>query len=357
MIARMVALLLGLGLFGLLVVGADWAQVWAAVSNLGGGGVSGVLGIYLAAFAFDTASWHLMLPSARCDPAWFARLNRVRLVGEALNAVVPAGSLGGEPAKAILLKRNYAIGYREAIASLIMTKTVNLLALIVFSLGGLVLLWQKPEVPAVLPTAMTAGLGLLGAGVIGFFVVQRWRAASRLAQWLARRRIGQALVAFLDHIHEVDERFVAFYGGRPGRFALAFALALAHWGLGTAEIYVALRFLGQPVGWAEAWMIETAAQLVRAGAFFIPGALGASEAGFVFLLDALSGRPALGLALALVRRGREALWIGAGLVFGWHYAWRVPRGDGAVPVPASAPAREHEPHPDPAGDPRGRLRW
>ncbi len=55
--------------------------------------------------------------------------------------------------------------------------------------------------------------------------------------------------------------------------------------------------------------VTTAVQLVRAGTFFIPVRFGANEIGLVLIVETLVGLPSLGLAAALIRRGRELLWI------------------------------------------------
>jgi uncharacterized membrane protein YbhN (UPF0104 family) len=99
-------------------------------------------------------------------------------------------------------------------------------------------------------------------------------------------------------------------------------LALLNWGLGAYELYLIMYFLGHPVTWTEVWIMETAVQLVRAGTFFIPGHIGANEVGLVLIVGALTGQPSLGLAAALVRRGREALWIAWGCWLGWLYSRR-----------------------------------
>ncbi len=338
--ARLIALFLGLALLGFIASQADLAEVWAAMRGIGFFGVAAVLAIYFAAFVLDSASWQLMLPSVRLDGAWLVRVTKVRVVGEALNIVVPAGTLGGEPAKAWLLKRLHGIGYREAAASLIMAKTVNLLALIGFCAFGLVLIWREPRFTETFRMTVATGLGVLALGVFGFYAVQQGRAASRLARLFARWRFVPALERFLESIHDIDDRFSAFYVARRGRFALALLLALANWATNMAELYAILWFLGQPITWAEAWAIETAAQLVRAGSFFIPGSLGVSEAVMVLIFDALSGRPALGLAVALIRRGREAVWIAWGLGLGWLYSL----------IPANIPALAAECGDDEAGE-------
>ena len=58
-----------------------------------------------------------MLPSIRPELRWVYRLWKVRMVGEALNFVLPAASMGGEPVKVVLLKSSHGIGYHEGASS------------------------------------------------------------------------------------------------------------------------------------------------------------------------------------------------------------------------------------------------
>lgn len=314
---RFFALLIGLGLLAFIAGQADLAEVGREVLELGAWGALAICAVYLVAFLLDTASWQLMLPSARLDVGWFYRLWKVRMAGEALNLVIPAGSLGGEPVKTVLLKRLHAIGYHEGTASLFIAKTLNLLALTAFSAVGFALMLQADALSSAYVLAAGIGLVALGLGVVGFYALQRWGAASHLARRLATWRMGARLGGLLEHVREVDHYFELFYARQPGRFAAAFALALANWLIGMGELIVIMWFLGAPVTLADAWLIETVVQLVRAGAFFIPASLGATEVVMVLVYDALTGRPSLGFAVALIRRARELLWIAWGLWLGW----------------------------------------
>ncbi|MCH6588608.1 MAG: flippase-like domain-containing protein [Proteobacteria bacterium] len=316
-LGRLLTLFAGIGLLAYIASWTDLTEVWNRLLDLGTWGAVAVCAVYFTAFLVDTASWQLMLPSVRLDAPWLYRLWKVRMVGEALNLVVPVGSLGGEPVKAVLLKRAHAIGYREGAASLFIAKTVNLLALVAFSAVGFALMLQVEALPGAYVLAAGAGLAALGFGIIGFYAVQRWGAASYLVRRLAAWRFGRRLEGLLEHIHEVDDHFERFYARQPARFAAALALALANWLIGMGEIVVIMWFLGAPVTLAEAWLIETVAQLVRVGTFFIPASLGATEAAMVLVYEALAGAPSLGFAVALIRRARELLWIAWGLWLGW----------------------------------------
>ena len=330
-------LLLGLGLLAYVLTEVDLGAVGGRLSQLGVGGVAVVLGLYGVRFVVNTASWQLMLSSVRLDGAWLYRLWKVRMVGAVFNFALPAATMGGEPVKAVLLKKRHGIGYHESSASLVIAKTTNLIALIAFSAAGLLLMLSAGALPGPLALAAWAGLCALAVGVSGFFAVQRWGVASRLGGWLAARRFGRPLERVLAHVQDVDDRFAGFYHRRPRRFAAALALALCAWILGMIELYLIFRFLGHPISLAQAWIIESVVQLVRAGTFFIPANLGALEAGFVLIVEAMTGQPALGLAAALVRRARKLLWIAWGVWLGWRFSLE-PSAAAAEPAKPAKPS-------------------
>ena len=97
---------------------------------------------------------------------------------------------------------------------------------------------------------------------------------------------------------------------RRRAIAAATGLHLLSWSLGAGEVWIALACLGHPVGWPEAFIIESLGQAVRSMGFAIPGALGVQEGGFI-AVTGLFGVPAeTALALSFVKRLRE---IAAGL--------------------------------------------
>ena len=329
---RIAYLVAGLGLLAAVLYGVDLAAAGEWLAGMGVAGVAAVIAVYALVFTCDSAAWWFILAREKLEGAWLGRLWLVRLVGEAFNAIIPAASLGGEPVKALLLKKRHGVGYGEAAASLVMAKTITLIALILFSAIGLTLMLGSNSYADTYGAVAGAGLAALAAGVLGFFAVQRWAVTSRLAARYAARHPGGRIETALGHMRSIDERFAGFYHRRPGRFAAALALALASWMFGALELYVILDFLGRPITPAEAWITESVLQLVRAGSFFIPANLGASEVGFVVLVGALTGQPPLGLAAALMRRARELLWIVAGLALGWRLSF-TPAGVAALSDP------------------------
>ncbi|MEE8332822.1 MAG: lysylphosphatidylglycerol synthase transmembrane domain-containing protein [Alphaproteobacteria bacterium] len=304
-------LLAGVALLGVIVANTDFVEAAHLVGRMEWG-IGVVLVIYLLAFSGDTVSWQLTFSSLAMTVGSAWRLFLVRMVGEAYNNTLPAGGMGGEPIKAILLNRRHGIDFREGTASLFLAKTVNMIALIAFLVVGFAIMQFHPALDRPYRLVAGIGLGVLVAAVLAFFAIQRYRVSSALATALSRWASGQRLANAIEHIGEVEERFIAFYTRSHARFGWALALAFGNWLLGVAEIYAALYFLGFPVSWTEAWIIEASAQLIRTGTFFIPASLGAQEGVFLLVCGAITGSPTAGIALALARRLREIIWIVAG---------------------------------------------
>ena len=69
--------------------------------------------------------------------------------------------------------------------------------------------------------------------------------------------------------------------------------------------------------------------LIKGGTFFIPGSLGAQDAGNLLLLTAFGYGDVTGITFALLRRFREFVWIAIGLAC----LAMLPKGE-EPPVPA-----------------------
>jgi uncharacterized protein (TIRG00374 family) len=310
---------LGAALLALVLAGADAGQVAGLVLSVGWS-LPAVVAVAALAFTADVASWLAVLPDWPFDLRHGLRLWGVRLVGEAFNNTLPlVGGVGGEPVKGAILVRGHGLDARAAIASLLVAKTVILLAYIPFLAIGLALMRAETALPASWLAVAGVGLAVYSAAILAFFLVQRYRVASLLGA-----RVGR-LGRLLHEIAAVDALLEHAYRRTPRRLGAALALAFLGWVLGAAELWVILRALGRPMGFLEVWVVEATAQLLRQGSFFIPGSLGVTEGTFYLLFQALTGQPSLGVAAALVRRLRELVWVGLGLAAGWRYLPKTAR--------------------------------
>ena len=307
----------GIAALALVSLTADIANA-AQLARQVGWGFAVILAIYAFEFLADTISWQLTFQSLPHRPIWTYRLWQIKMLGEALNLITPGAHIGGEPMKAILLKRRHGIAYGEGIATLILGRTIIVGSLVLFLLVGFLLVWYTPQITDAERLIAGIGLALFCLAIILFFLVQRLRVSSSVLRFFVRGRLAEKLENALAHIRAVEDRLIHFYVRRPARLAAALAFAFLNWVIGVATIYYTFYFLGEPITFREAWVVEAFAQLARSATFFIPASLGAQEGAFVLVTTAITGNPALGLAVAIVRRARELTWIACGLTIGWR---------------------------------------
>jgi uncharacterized protein (TIRG00374 family) len=330
--AKYVFLVLGLLLLAKLLSEADWQQIGLDLAKVGWGGFAIIMGMHVFTFLTDVVGWQLTFTSIPPAPRWTRRLYAIRLAGEAFNHILPAASMGGEPFKVALLKTHYQVPYREAAATLVVARTANTIALLGFVALGFVFLVTSVKFPQSMVLVAGIGLAVLAIITVQFFLVQWFKFNSRVGRRLLRTRFGRRIERAVNFLQDMDDHIVQFYRASHLRFAVALLLGTVNWMLGAVEVFLVMRFIGHPVSFTDAWIVESLAQLMRAGVFFIPAAVGVQEGTFMVACRALTGVSETGVAMAVVRRCRELIWISLGLGFYWLYSLR------RQPEPASPEA-------------------
>jgi putative membrane protein len=224
---------------------------------------------------------------------------------------------------------------RDAAAAITVSTTLQALAQIVFALGGLLLFgaYAAHGVLHDLQTATLIATGVLGAMIVGFYYAQRRGLFGRLLGVVSKVFGKRDWSSLMSRAEAVDAAVQAMYRER-GRVAASFALSLVGWIVGTVEVWLALRFLGHPVDWVDALLLESIGQAIRGAAFMIPGSLGVQEGGYLLLAPLVGLPPDAALALSLAKRAREILLGLPGLLV-LHFSersWQRRRALGRVPV-------------------------
>lgn len=301
-------LLLGVALFAFVVARSDPAAVLSSLSRLSWGLVIVLVLPHSLVTIFDTLGWRFAFLR---DAVAFRALVPARLAGEAVNMATPTAALGGEAVKAWLLRGHVPLD--ESLPSVIIAKTTITIAQGVFLLFGIALAWRTLPSDSLFLHAMQWLLAVEVVALAGFLLAQ----TQGLVGWSGRvlGRFG-LLRAFRgqDVLLRVDGGLKQFYRDEPRRLLLSIACHLVAWLLGVVETYWILRLLGVEVSLITATVIEAFGAAVRVAAFPIPAGLGALEGGYVATFAALGLGPAAGLSFSLVRRLREAIWIGIGFI-------------------------------------------
>lgn len=238
-----------------------------------------------------------------------------RWAGEAVNSLLPAGQLGG-PVMMVRLLNQQGAPMNDAAATITVSTTMQALAQIVFALVGLTLfgIYAAHDEAAALRAPTLIATAVLSVFIVSFYWAQRYGMFGHVVRLVSKvfgRRDWSSLRLQADAI---DAAVGALYRDHA-KVAATFALSLLAWFVGTAEVWLALRFLGHPVDWLDALLLESIGQCIRSAAFAIPGALGAQEGGYLLLASLIGLPPSAALALSLVKRAREIALGVPGIVY------------------------------------------
>ena len=274
-----------------------------------------ILVIYFFGFVFDSYSWKLCIENLINKKLRFYEIFKIRIIGEAFNYIF--FQVGGEPVKAFLLKNKFNIKYKSSVGSLILAKTIILFALIIFCFIGLLSIFYTNKFGNNFEKASLIGFLLFTTLIISFFIVQRYKLTSRLHR-IFKHKLSKKFNSFFKHLQDTEHKIAEFYKSTKKDFFKILFLNLSNWFFGALELYAIFFLLNQKISFLEAIAIETLVQLVRAMLFFIPSNLGTQEGVFVIVINILKDSTPLGLAVAIIRRLREVIWISIGLILGFN---------------------------------------
>jgi putative membrane protein len=309
-----VLLSLGVALFVALVA---WQGVDAvgAVLRIAGWSLLLVAAFHALPLLIDAAAIRVLLDGTR-SPSSLARATVLaRWGGESVNSLLPAGQIGGP----VLMTRHltqHGVAARDAVAAITVSTTLQTVTQVLFLFSGLVVfgVFAAHGLPVGLrDAAWIAGL-VLALASLAFFLAQRrglFGHVLRIASRLTGRRDWSS------HAFEADAMDLAVNDlyREPRRVVASLVLNFAGWLVGTGEVWLALHFLGHPVGWLEALLLESVGQAVRGAAFAIPGSLGVQEGGYLLLAPIVGLPLETALALSLAKRARELAWALPGIVY------------------------------------------
>jgi len=313
---RIALLLVGVAALAFIVADNDPAAIAASIARVGWRLAVVIVFPTVLVALFDVLGWRYAFTRDRVK---LVTLFWTRLAGEAVNLTTPTAALGGEAVKTWLLRDHVSLA--ESLSSVIVAKTTITIAQGLLLLLGVVLAWTVFPADSRLLTAMEWLLALELAALAIFVLAQTRGLAAFGGRMLAR--FGARRFASHEGLGRIDRTLAEFYLRQPGRLVLSIAFHFVAWLLGALETWMILSFLGAPVSLVTATVIEAFGTGIRFATFMIPGSLGALEGGYAATFGALGLGGTMGVSFSLVRRIREIVWIGVGLV---AFAFlRIPR--------------------------------
>jgi putative membrane protein len=287
------------------IIDSGWAAVLVIVARI-------------VAVAGAGAGWWMLFPANARPSVWLCML--LRFVREGANALLPMAQIGGDfiGARCLALK---GVRGTVAAASVIVDVWMQATTQLVFALVGLLLLISIGGHELV---AWPIAIGIAVAiPLLGAFLLAQGAGGQRLVKWLLMLVAGDRDWQLFGTIDELFARLRVFYGYRRG-VAQSSIWHLAMWFVGALEVWVVLHFIGYPITYEQAVIIESLMHAVRGAAFAVPGALGAQEGGLIVLCAIFGVPPEAALALSLVKRIPDFVLGLPGLMAwqameGWHF--------------------------------------
>lgn len=275
----------------------------------------GYFGVILSSFVgllFFTEAWQQFLPK-NDHPMRFVSLLKVRLCGEGINFMTPAGFIAGDPIKMVLLQKY--LGPHSQMRSVVADRVMHTLAAHVINLVGLILLI----------TGNVAIPPLYSWLLIIFYVLTTILIANFTVDMLTGQGLGMLDTILLrfnfsKHFPKANQKLdelktdLVYYKNRPKwPFYKSFLLHFIGRAFGILEIAIILWCLEGRFEWQFSYMLAALISFVTVACGFIPGAVGPLESLSANFAIANGFEPQIGIAIQLIRRLRSFFWIGMGV--------------------------------------------
>jgi putative membrane protein len=301
--------LAGIGLAALLAVHAGIDSVYRALGDIGWKGIGGVCVLQFAALAVCGVAWWAVTEGVGMPPFLLSRW--IRDGASNLVGFIPAI---GEGISARALAVFGAAGAGAATASTIVDVAVEAFAEALYTLAAFILLWPH------LPIAQHGRwLAIVAIGVVPILMmgaISLHKGAMGAAQRIGLRLAHLVGIEIRPHAFNLHDAIQTIYA-RRGRITAAFALHMAAWLLGAAQIWFAARAGGHPLSAGDSVALAGLVSAARSAFFLVPWAAGVQEGGFILVGSALGLDAASTIALSLVLRARDVI-VGAPAILIWY---------------------------------------
>lgn len=297
-----IALILGLGVM-ILLIAREGIQAIVTVLSRAGWVLFLLVPLRALPLLLDVLGWRVLIAGRSRVSALFL----IACIREAVNRLLPVASVGGELVGIRLLAQQGVDGTMAA-ASVIVELAVTLATQYLFVVLGVVCLLRLTDAMQLssgLLLGLCASLLLLAL----FIALLRNGAIFGRMERLAERLLGlntQASSVLWQgaHLDAAIRELLAAHG----RLARTLLWQFAGLIVGCTENWLALRWLGHPVGFAAALVLESSTQAAKHLFFVVPAGLGVQEVGLIGVGHALGIGRDVAIALSLAKRMREILF-------------------------------------------------
>lgn len=240
------------------------------------------------------AAWWILLPSS--DRLPLGAMIWARIVRDSASEILPFSQIGG-----IIVGARAAVerGLSSplAAASSIVDVTVETTGQTAFVALGIALAARLVKISAVLTWSIVSLPLLLAVIAVLFTAPKRLELLHTVLSHLSIEG---------DWITRLNKSLDTIYVSRR-RLATALGLHFLAWLASAITVWIVVIWLGLPISFGAALIVEALLSAIRSVSFLVPAALGIQEAAYVVVFVALGAQPETGLLVSLLKRAREAV--------------------------------------------------
>ncbi len=278
---------------------AGWVLLW-------------LVPLHVLPLLLDSRGWQALIE--RRVPAGL--LLWIATVREAVNRLLPVANIGGELVGIRLLTATGIEGVQAA-ASVTTETLLTLFSQYLFVALGVTCLLRLTHTVHLASGALI-GLGASLPVIVLLGILLRYGSVFERLEKTAVRLLGEETLSFLNGKSASLDAAIRRLIAQRLRLLQTLSWQLIGMISGTIETWLALRWLGHPVGFGAALALESLTQAARNFIFLVPAGLGVQEATLVGVGHLLGIDGDLALALSLAKRMREILF-GTPALLSWYW--------------------------------------
>jgi putative membrane protein len=279
---------------------AGWVLLWLAP-------------LHALPILLDSRGWQALIPQ-RVKPG---RLFWIAAVREAINRLLPVANIGGELVGIRLLAASGVEGVRAA-ASVTTEVLLTLFSQYLFVLIGVTcLLSLSGTVHS--ENAVLIGLAAFLPVIVALAALLHYGSLFERLERVAVRMLGEEMLRLLNGKWTALDAAIRALIGDWTRWVRTILWQVAGLAAGAVETWLALRWLGHPVGFETAIVLESLTQAARNFIFVVPAGIGVQELTLIGIGSLLGIDPQMALALSLTKRMREILF-GTPALLSWYWS-------------------------------------
>lgn len=303
----------GVAVFVYFIYAVGINEILEGVGKIGLAGFAAVIVFYFLRIGMRAWAWQLSV----YEPYELSLRDTIPavVIGEAMSAMIPLGILISGTAKAVAVRRRLPL-----VVGLSSVATENLfysLITSVFLILGALTFIRSFNLDEAWVLTIDVIIGIMFALIVLglLMVVRQWHFASETCEWLYQKGIARRLLeSGRLEVRLFENLIYGFYRRYPKRFLPICLLEAGFHILGIFEGWFILsRISDVAPQFLTAFLLESVSRLITIVFKLVPFLIGVDEAGAQFVTETLALGASVGVALAIIRKGRILFWTAVGV--------------------------------------------